>query len=450
MSKIWIGYWFKNWSIIYKICYAIVRTGMRTYFKRYELHNFEQLPKDTGLLFAANHQNAFLDPIVLAAHLKKPVYFLTRADIFKKKLVNKILRKVHMLPVFRQRDGVDTVEKNKGTFNQCHDILYNKEHVLIFPEGNHNYKKNLRTPLKKGISRIALGAAEKYNFKMKLYIIPLGIDYSNHFNMNAEMLSTVGKPIDVSDYYQAYQKNPTDTINKLNKEIALQLEEIMLDIKDQENYQAIYNLLHKFPIQSKKKTISNKVNFQRELLQKIESIQCNNSEQYHLLINNIESLFQTTKKHSLRPYLFSKKEKEQNSKNIIIGGALLFLLLPFHLIGLLINYLPYKSPVWFVQSKVKDIHFHSSLKLVLGVVFFGLFWGILLLFIGLVFGWKINLCFLASLPMLAFLNWRYWLLLIKTKARVNFSNLSKNGKLKEAQESFSAIKTQLGLQDTIS
>ena len=173
MSKVWFGYWFKSWSLIYKICYAIVRTGMRTYFKRYELHNFENLPKDSGLLFAANHQNAFLDPIVLAAHLKKPVYFLTRADIFKKKLANKILRKVHMLPIFRQRDGVDTAEKNKGTFSQCHDILKNKEHVLIFPEGNHNYKKHLRTPLKKGISRIALGAAEKNNFNLKLYIIPL-------------------------------------------------------------------------------------------------------------------------------------------------------------------------------------------------------------------------------------------------------------------------------------
>ena len=78
MSKIWIGYWFKSWSVIYKICYAIVRTGMRTYFKKYELHNFENLPKDSGLLFAANHQNAFLDPIVLAAHLKKPVYFVKK------------------------------------------------------------------------------------------------------------------------------------------------------------------------------------------------------------------------------------------------------------------------------------------------------------------------------------------------------------------------------------
>ncbi|MDG2343902.1 MAG: 1-acyl-sn-glycerol-3-phosphate acyltransferase [Flavobacteriales bacterium] len=445
MSKVWFGYWFKSWSVIYKICYAIVRTGMRTYFKRYELHNFENLPKDSGLLFAANHQNAFLDPIILAAHLKKPVYFLTRADIFKKKLANKILRKVHMLPIFRQRDGVDTAEKNKGTFSQCHDILNNKEHVLIFPEGNHNYKKHLRTPLKKGISRIALGAAEKYNFNIKLYVIPLGIDYSNHFNMNAEMLSIVGKPIDVSDYYESYQNNPTETINNLNKDIATQLKSVMIDIKDQENYQSIYNLLHRFPIQSKKKPVSEKVAFQKKVLEKIDSLKSNNIDQFNKLLINIETLFNTTKKHKLRAYLFNKIEQDKMSSKALGVSMLLILFFPLHCVGLISNYIPYKIPVWFVNSKVKDIHFHSSLKLATGVVCFAIYWALLLLLVVLLFGWKMGLYYTISLPFLAFLNWKYWLNLIKTSGRIQFKRLDKRGELKEAHESFNAINKQLGL-----
>jgi 1-acyl-sn-glycerol-3-phosphate acyltransferase len=445
MSKVWVGYWFKSWSFIYKICYAIVRTGMRTYFKRYELYNFETLPVDSGLLFAANHQNAFLDPIVLAAHLKKPVYFLTRADIFKKKLVNKILRKVHMLPIFRQRDGVDTAEKNKGTFDQCHDILKNKEHVLIFPEGNHNYKKHLRSPLKKGISRIALGAAEKYNFNIKLYIIPLGIDYSNHFNMNSEMLSIVGKPLDVSNYYESYQKNPNETINKLTKDITAQLKNVMLDITDEENYQSVYNLLHRFPLQPKNKSLFEKVNFQRKILDKVNSLKAKNSNQYNKFISNIETLYNTTNKYKLRPYLFTTEEQGKISSNIVVSSILLILLLPLHLFGLISNYIPYKVPVWFVNSKVKDLHFHSSLKLVLGVVCFGIYWSILTLLILLFFGWKIGLGYAVSLPILALLNWRYWLILIKTRGRINFKRLNKKGKLDEAYDCFNAINEQLRL-----
>ena len=67
--KIWFGYWFKSWSIFYKIGFAIVRTGIRTYFKKYEMVNFDKLPKDSGLIFASNHQNAFLDPIVFSIYL---------------------------------------------------------------------------------------------------------------------------------------------------------------------------------------------------------------------------------------------------------------------------------------------------------------------------------------------------------------------------------------------
>ena len=74
-----------------------------------------------------------------------------------------------MLPIYRQRDGVDTIKMNEKTFDKCFDILANKGNLIIFPEGNHNYQKTLR-PFKKGIARIALGAAEKYDFK-NLYIL---------------------------------------------------------------------------------------------------------------------------------------------------------------------------------------------------------------------------------------------------------------------------------------
>ena len=57
---------------------------------------------------------------------------------------------------------------NEKTFNQCYDILSEKGSLIIFPEGNHHYKKSLR-PFKKGAARIALGAAEKYNYNIPLY-----------------------------------------------------------------------------------------------------------------------------------------------------------------------------------------------------------------------------------------------------------------------------------------
>ena len=41
-----------------------------------------------------NHQNAFLDPIIIAGQTNSPINFLARADIFKNKIADKILRVV--------------------------------------------------------------------------------------------------------------------------------------------------------------------------------------------------------------------------------------------------------------------------------------------------------------------------------------------------------------------
>ena len=38
MKKIWFGYWFKNWFFLYKIGYAVVISGIRSYFKNHQYY----------------------------------------------------------------------------------------------------------------------------------------------------------------------------------------------------------------------------------------------------------------------------------------------------------------------------------------------------------------------------------------------------------------------------
>ena len=68
------------------------------------------------------------------------------------------------------------------------------------------------------------------------------------------------------------------------------------------------------------------------------------------------------KEKNIRAYLFKKKPK--SSLSLFLLSLLMLVFLPLHLFGLIANYFPYKIPVLFVKTKVKDIHFHSSLKMV--------------------------------------------------------------------------------------
>ena len=82
-----------------------------------------------------------ITPAFLGFFFLQDLFYYLITDIFKNKIANKILRRCYMLPIFRQRDGVNTIEKNEETFIACYKMLNNRENLMIFPEGNHNYKK---------------------------------------------------------------------------------------------------------------------------------------------------------------------------------------------------------------------------------------------------------------------------------------------------------------------
>ena len=170
-----------------------------------------------------------------------------------------------MLPKYRQRDGINTIEKNEETFIESHKILKNKESLVIFPEGNHNFIKMLR-PLKKGLARIAFGTLSRYGKETPLYIIPVGIDYDNHFNMNSEVLLNVGNPIKVSDYYSSYEENSAEAINKLTLKIGEDLGSLIINIEDIDNYDELYYLLHRFPLKEEHKELKRKFDLRKEHL----------------------------------------------------------------------------------------------------------------------------------------------------------------------------------------
>lgn len=429
------SYWFKNWSLNYKLGYGIVRTGVRTFYKKYEVQGLENIPKNAGVLFAINHQNAFMDPVVLSCQLNQNAYYLARADIFKNKLASKILKSIYILPIFRQRDGVNTIVKNEGTFNQCHEILNNNGYVLIFPEGNHNNQKKLR-PIKKGIARIGLGAAEKNFFKKPFYIIPVGLDYSNHTKMGASLLINIDKPINLQDYYSKFKTDANTTINKLMVDVKTKMEGLIVNIQS-ENYSAYTNLIWILNNEITSTTLKSSLKKQQSLVASIEKIETNNAKVFEKLIDYSSFICSFLDSNNMRPLHLYKKI---SYPLIFISITFLTILFPIHIVGLLSNYIPYKIPELIVKKKIKDEHFHSSIKMSLGVILFILFWSIQSIVVIGVFGIEIGLAYIISLPLLAMLNYRWMILSKKIKGMINAIKNAKNADFNKAKEMYVEIK----------
>ena len=82
-----------------------VSWGLQNYFGKIEVHGESQVPASGAVLFTVNHQNAFLDALLIATTNKRYTHFLVRADVFKFSWARRFFRTLNMLPIYRWRDG---------------------------------------------------------------------------------------------------------------------------------------------------------------------------------------------------------------------------------------------------------------------------------------------------------------------------------------------------------
>lgn len=394
--------------------------GERTFYKKVQVVGKENIPRDKPVIFASNHQNAFMDPVMIAVNLTKPTYYLVRADVFKKPLVAKIFNSINMMPVYRERDGVDTKQANVSVFNRCYDILQKNRPIIIFPEGNHGRYKTLR-PLKKGFARIAVGAEEKYGKDMEVHIVPVGLNYSDHYNMGSEFLLVFNEPIKASEYITE-PNNPVQ-INALKSKLKQSMSDSIIDIQLHHYYNTIHELKMMFEEELVLPTDSlhEKFEKQKAFIAKAESYFIAHPDED--LEEEIVRFQKEVEKRGLRYWLFSK---EKHSLALSVIGLILFG--PVHLYGVINNYLPYRIPTWFAENKMKDPQFQSSMKMAMGVLLFFVFWTIQTLLVAL-FTEGVVWYYLLSLPVSAWVSYHYWIRLLKVRGMMKYNKMNKEDHL---------------------
>ena len=107
----------------YKFFKEIVGIGLFFTLKKITVYGEENIPAKGAVLFIGNHENGLIDSILIPLTTKRIMYFLSRASAFKNVLVSKLLYSLNMIPIYRIRDGVNTIEKNVAVFEQCFEIV---------------------------------------------------------------------------------------------------------------------------------------------------------------------------------------------------------------------------------------------------------------------------------------------------------------------------------------
>lgn len=430
-------------SIGYRLLRPYVNRVARIFF-RTTSYNFENVPKDDILIYAPNHQNALMDALALLATVNTQVVFLARADIFKKKLFDKILTFLKILPIYRIRDGKESLGNNNAIFQKTIDVLKNKNGLGILPEGTHLGLRKLKT-LKKGISRIAFEAEEANDFKLNIKIIPVGLDWSNYINFRSKLFVYFGEPISVSDYYEEYKKNPPRGMNLLRERLSKEMKKYMIHIDNEEHYDMIDsiryiylpNMIKKMGFKNEKQP--NQLFAQQNIIKKLNDLVQENPEQAQELNEKTLKYSELLKKLKFRHWVIQKANFTTIS---LIGQAILAILfLPLYIWGGILNYLPYKVPVW-VTKNIKDPQFLSSVRSVVGMLLFPIYY-IILIIVGryIINPLWLQIAIPISLPFAGLFSFHYYIEVRKMFARIRFNikTLTKNKDLTELMHLYKFI-----------
>lgn len=195
----------------------------------------DNVPKKGPVIFAVNHQNSFLDALLVTTTTPRNPYYLARGDVFGISWISYLLNFINIMPIYRSRDGIKNVRKNEAIIDRCTKILGEGHPVLIFPEANHEYKNQLRA-IQKGVSRIAFAA----NAKHPVRIVPVGIQFENYRKAGYPVLVTYGDPIDVADYQKSYTENNQRGHGELINYLQSSMQRLIVDIQHDQ-----YDVIHR-------------------------------------------------------------------------------------------------------------------------------------------------------------------------------------------------------------
>jgi 1-acyl-sn-glycerol-3-phosphate acyltransferase len=221
--------------LFYEFLHLWFGFGLRLFFRNVYTFNSKNLKQFTPTIYIGNHENALMDAILIITGSHRQPYSMTRSDVFKKPLVRAFLYSIRMLPVYRQRDGIENMRKNGVIFDSVTDRLTQKRAVLIFPEGDQAMVHRLRN-LKKGVFRFSFPAEEKTQWETGVHLLPCGLTYEKHYDAHRDFIMHVGEPIYLRDYKDLYELEPEKAIEQVKQDLASGMRKVMIDIHTKEYY----------------------------------------------------------------------------------------------------------------------------------------------------------------------------------------------------------------------
>jgi 1-acyl-sn-glycerol-3-phosphate acyltransferase len=420
------------------------------YRKVYSINN-ANIPDNGALMIVANHQNSLCDPLGIIMSVRnrqhRKLKVVARADAFNKSLINRIARFLGLVPAYRlSHEGFENLTNNSTSFNEIEQELLNDGTIVIYPEAGHQDKRWLGK-FSYGYLRILFDAAEKSNFEKEMFVLPSCNHYSNYFGLQGELLIKYGTPISLAPFYELYKTKPRTAQRQVNALVREQVESLMLNITDLENYAAIDYLRETYGVKYAENNnldpnkLPEKLLSDKQLFAELERIKEHHKTELKEIYDKTSRLEKEEKKLNINDYSF---EKKHSNLEMFVNGFLITMFLPLFIFSLLPNIFIFLFPK-SINKKIEDRMMHNTINIAVSMLITIPISCILIFFILYILSNSLllSLAFVAILPFLGMYVCYYAKAVKKWVRQVNFNKLYKSGKLAELIELRSDIHQSL-------
>lgn len=361
-------------TFLYRFCRFFVDKVTKHSYRRYQVVGKQNIPEKGYVIWVANHTNALSDALALLASNKKPKVYLARADIFKNPTAAKFLRFLKIMPIYRVRDGLESVKQNGEIIDKCVTVLKSGVPITMFPEGTHQPKHSL-LPLSKGVFHIALELEQAKSDDMPVYIQPIGLNYSDFFRYRATCLVNFGRPFNVTEYLEQHKDlDVPKQMLEMRSILTERMTELIAYVPNNTDYDAIWEYA-KIKSNNRKyfrhaltqvendcgkhfNGLERRLNVNRYAIHELLEMQASEPEKTATMLSSIDAFRLWRIQNGISVYSVAKK----HSLLRLIKHILLLLLgLPYYLYSIVVA-----SPVWItclvLMRKTHDDAFYNSIR----------------------------------------------------------------------------------------
>lgn len=349
----------------------------RVFFRRIFYSNLRKVPLNKPLLFVGNHQNSFMDGILVGSYLPQPLHFTMRADMFRKPFARFCLQELNVAPVYRIEEGFENVHKNLEAFTGIYEVLKRNGNFIMFSEGICVQEKRLQK-LRKGTARLAFGAEEKYG--LDVHIVPVGINYTYPSRFRKEVMINFSDAFSIRELKDVYNEHPAKALLAFTEKCDANLRKEVIIIEDPGNDWIAEQLLKMerhnmiLPFFQWRFDTDDRRQAEKIVAEKINQLGRNSKSDLEALAKKVETYINFLAKNRIRDENVARKLDWGFLRYFtIIAG------LPVFIAGYLSNLFPFLIPKFICDKFIKDLRFYSSVYVSSGTVLYLIYFPVLLI-----------------------------------------------------------------------